>query len=257
MEKGCLSGIGWYKKNKLDKITEYSILEKAVKSPSPERVFWMVNHDWFFAGNQFKKTFNELLFTRRMWVENRSCCFAYFAYCVCERCLDYGRFEFTKEKSDLSFLSVWEVRDVGVLRPFVLDCWRVEPINIIRCQFWFLFLGFHLCTMVKIIEDESFVDVWNRQRHRRRLWYSRHRQWKQCQQKLHRQTRGHCWRGGTQRRQLNLQRTDARGHNLFFFRGFQRWLSTVAFLRGGLWIFAMVAIMLIDIFIKKYQQRVG
>jgi predicted HAD superfamily hydrolase len=34
-----------YIKNKLDKITDYSILEKAVKSPSPERVFRMVNHD--------------------------------------------------------------------------------------------------------------------------------------------------------------------------------------------------------------------
>jgi hypothetical protein len=53
-----------YIKNKLDKITDYSILEKAVKSPSPGRVFRMVNHDWIFAGNQFKKPFNELLFTR-------------------------------------------------------------------------------------------------------------------------------------------------------------------------------------------------
>ena len=33
-------------------------------------------------------------------------------------------------------------------------------------------------------------------------------------------------------------------------------LPTIAFLRGVLWIFAMVAIMLIDISIKKYGQRV-
>jgi hypothetical protein len=102
----------------------------------------MVNHDWIFAGNQFKKTLNELLFTRRKWVENRSCCFAYFAYCVCERCLDYGRFEFTKEKNDLSFLSVWEVRDVGVLQAFVLDCRRVETIKSYAANFGSCFLGF-------------------------------------------------------------------------------------------------------------------
>ncbi len=153
----------------LDKITDYSILENAVKSPSPERVFWMVNHDWIFAGNQFKKTFNELLFTRWKWVENHSCCFAYFVYCICERCLDYGHFKFTKEKSDSTFLSVWEVCNVGVLQAFVLDCRRVEPINIVRCQFWFLFLGFRLHAMVNIIKDESFVDVQNRRQRRQRL----------------------------------------------------------------------------------------
>ena len=275
----------------------------------------MVNHDWIFAGNQFKKTFNELLFTRWKWVENRSCCFAYFAYCVCERCLDYGRFKFTKEKSDLSFLSVWEVCDVGVLQAFVLDCRQVEPINIVCCQFWFLFLGFRLRAMVNIIEDESFVDIQNRWRHRRRLrysrhwqwrrhqqklrrrtrghrqrgefwflflgfclrlmvniikdesfvdirnpqrrrqrlWYSRHRRWKRRRQKLRRQTRRHRRRGGTQRRRLNLQRTNARRQNLFLFVVFNTDLPTVAFLRGGLWIFTMVAIMLIDMSFKKFD----
>jgi hypothetical protein len=43
---------------------------------------------------------------------------------------------------------------------------------------------------------------------------------------------------------------------VFFFVVFNADLPTIAFLRGGLWIFAMVAIILIDISIKKYGQRV-
>jgi hypothetical protein len=42
----------------------------------------------------------------------------------------------------------------------------------------------------------------------------------------------------------------------FIFMVFNADLPTIAFWRGGLWIFAMVVIMLIDISIKKYRQRV-
>jgi hypothetical protein len=46
------------------------------------------------------------------------------------------------------------------------------------------------------------------------------------------------------------------GTQFDFFVVFNADLPTIAFLRGALWIFAMVAIMLIDISIKKYGQRV-
>jgi hypothetical protein len=46
-----------------------------------------------------------------------------------------------------------------------------------------------------------------------------------------------------------------RGDTMCFFSVFfNADLPTIAFLRGGLWIFAMVVIMLIDISIKKYGQ---
>ena len=80
-----------------------------------------------------------------------SCWFAYFANCVCKRCLDFWLFKFTKEKGKLPFLSVWEVLDWGVLDAFVLGCWQIKPINIVRCQFWFLVLWFCIRTIVILV----------------------------------------------------------------------------------------------------------
>ena len=201
----------------------------------------MVNHDWIFAGNQFKKTFNELLFTKGKWIEDRFGWFTYSANCVGERCLDVGRFEFTEEEAEFPFLGAWEFLDVGVLEAFVVGCRRVQPINIVCCQFLIVFFWFCLHAMVDIIENESFLDLRSRRQHRRRIRYSRHCGWRRRRQKLRWRTRRHCRRGGTQRRQIDLQWINTRGHVMFFFLLFCINLLTIVLFWGGGWIFTMVA----------------
>ena len=193
----------------------------------------MVNHDWIFAGNQFKKTFNELLFTKGKWIEDRFGWFTYSANCVGERCLDVGRFEFTEEEAEFPFLGAWEFLDVGVLEAFVVGCRRVQPINIVCCQFLIVFFWFCLHAMVDIIENESFLDLRSRRQHRRRIRYSRHCGWRRRRQKLRWRTRRHCRRGGTQRRQIDLQWINTRGHVMFFFLLFCINLLTIVFFWGG------------------------
>ena len=114
--------------------------------------------------------------------------FSYSANCVGARCLDVGCFKFTEEEAKFPFLGAWEFLDVGVLEAFVVGCRRVQPINLIRCQFWIVLFWFHHHAMVDIIMNESFLDLRSRRQHRQRIWYSRHRGWRQRRQKLHRQT---------------------------------------------------------------------
>ena len=96
------------------------------------------------------------------WVEDRFGWFAYSANCVGERCLDVVRFEFTEEEAEFPFLGAWEFLDVCVLEAFVVGCQRVQPINIVRCQFWIVFFLFRLHAMVDIIKNESSLDLRSR-----------------------------------------------------------------------------------------------
>jgi hypothetical protein len=64
----------------------------------------------------------------------------------------------SRSKVSLPFLSDWEVLVGGVTQTFVLGGRGIEPINIICCQFWFLFHhGFHsmglLLGLTQVVRD--------------------------------------------------------------------------------------------------------
>ncbi len=56
-----------------------------------------------------------------------------------DRSLNLGCLVFIQKESKLPFLNDWEVLVGGVLQTFVLDGCGIEPINVVCCQFWFLF----------------------------------------------------------------------------------------------------------------------
>jgi hypothetical protein len=76
----------------------------------------------------------------RKWVENFFHGFANLANCVRERCLDFGCLVFVKKESYLLLLSDRKVVFGGVFQAFVLGGRRIEPINLVCHQIWFLIL---------------------------------------------------------------------------------------------------------------------
>ncbi len=104
----------------------------------PEGVFEIINHYGLSVVNQLKKTTIELIFTMRKWVEKISRGCADLANCVYERRLDVGCLVFVKKESYLLLLSDRKVVFGGVFQAFVLGGRRIEPINLVRRQFWFL-----------------------------------------------------------------------------------------------------------------------
>jgi hypothetical protein len=87
---------------------------------------------------------NELIFMMRKWVEKFSHGCADLAHCVHGHRLDVGCLVFVKKESYLLLLSDRKVVFGGVFQAFVLGGHRIEPINLICCQFWFLILqGIH------------------------------------------------------------------------------------------------------------------
>ncbi len=76
----------------------------------------------------------------RKWVEKlfRGC--ADLANCVCERHLDVRCLVFVKKESNLLLLSDRKVVFGGVFQAFDLGGHRIDPINLVRHQFWFLIL---------------------------------------------------------------------------------------------------------------------
>jgi hypothetical protein len=83
---------------------------------------------------------NELIFTMRKWVEKFSRGCADLANCVRKRRLDVGCLVFVKKESYLLLLSDRKVVFGGVFQAFVLGGHRIEPINLVCRQFWFLIL---------------------------------------------------------------------------------------------------------------------
>ncbi len=75
----------------------------------------------------------------RKWVEKSRGC-ADLANCVRECRLDVGCLVFVKKESYLLLLSDRKVDFGGVFQAFVLGGRRIEQINLVRCQFWFLIL---------------------------------------------------------------------------------------------------------------------
>ena len=93
------------------------------------------------------------------WIERGSCRCADFADGVCKRCLEVGRFKFIEEEGKLPFLGDWQVLDVRVFQAFVCGCRMIKPINVVRRQF-------RLGATVVAVENETFLDVRQRRRHR-------------------------------------------------------------------------------------------
>jgi hypothetical protein len=76
----------------------------------------------------------------RKWVEKFSRGCADHANCIRKCCFDVGCLVFVKKESYLLFLSDRKVVFGGVIQEFALGGRRIESINFIRRQLWFLIL---------------------------------------------------------------------------------------------------------------------